>query len=237
VLASDFPLSQASTFFYLERSKMPEIVVRSKLEAQKFECDKPWVAISIATNADDWPNLSSENRLDWLKLHFADTCDPKWCALAVQNGLDVFENAHARAILNFVGLHWDKIDVLLVHCEAGVSRSAGVAAAIAKIKTGNDFKFFEKPYVPNSKVYQSLLAEAFNRGEIGMSKLEKRLKELVRFGTILTYEIVNLDEDGNVGESDSRNSEKLTLTFPDGEDLSIVTFCSGCLENTCFDLG
>ena len=46
-----------------------------------------------------------------------------------------------------------------------------------------------------------------------------------------------MDENGNVGEkSTRRNSEVLFIEFNNGETLDLYTFCSGSLENTCFDL-
>jgi hypothetical protein len=52
---------------------------------------------------------------------------------------------------------WDKIDLLMVHCLAGISRSAAVAAAIAKVKYNDDSLYFTR-YKPNISVY-SILSE------------------------------------------------------------------------------
>ena len=48
------------------------------------------------------------------------------------------------------------IEELYVNCAAGISRSAGVAAAISKFYTGDDNKFY-KAYVPNRYVYMRVL--------------------------------------------------------------------------------
>ena len=64
-------------------------------------------------------------------------------------------------------------------------------------------------------------------------KLEEKLQVLLINGTLDDYDLVNVDEDGNIGkESKFRNTERLTLFFPNGESLVIGTFCSGSLENT-----
>lgn len=38
---------------------------------------------------------------------------------------------HAREVWDFVRTHWQQIETLVVHCEAGVSRSPSVAMAVA----------------------------------------------------------------------------------------------------------
>jgi Rnl2 family RNA ligase len=65
-----------------------------------------------------------------------------------------------------------------------------------------------------------------------INKMEK-LDKLVAKGLIKSYTILNVDEDGNVGQrSQSRNTEQLRMVFPNGEMMTIDTFCSGCLEDT-----
>lgn len=60
-----------------------------------------------------------------------------------------------------------------------------------------------------------------------------QLEKLVSEGQIVSYEYLELDCDGNPGQSDGRNTESLKLVFPNGSVLKLGTFCSGCLENTC----
>jgi predicted protein tyrosine phosphatase len=123
--------------------------VRSVYNAALFQCDRPWAAISITTNGD-FPTLSEENRLGLLQLAFADTADP--------DRDDSFTPARARNILDFVDQMWEQIDVLLIHCEAGLSRSPGVAAALSRIYYNDDGPWFEYDF-PNTLVYQRLVDE------------------------------------------------------------------------------
>jgi len=62
----------------------------------------------------------------------------------------------ARIIAKFVKDNYDKIYLLFVQCEAGVSRSAGVAAAIAKYYYDHDDFYFDR-YVPNRTCYKKVL--------------------------------------------------------------------------------
>jgi hypothetical protein len=67
---------------------------------------------------------------------------------------------HANTIVSFIKSLNGKIDELIVHCEAGVSRSAAVAAAISFSINGDDAEFFKFPYYPNRLCYR-LVLEAF----------------------------------------------------------------------------
>lgn len=64
----------------------------------------------------------------------------------------------AKEIANFV-LEWkDKVDLIVVHCEAGISRSAGVCAAIMKYLTNDDMAIFGNCYFcPNMYCYRLVL--------------------------------------------------------------------------------
>ena len=135
-----------------------EILVFSHYEAVEFAWAYPWAAISIAGHEDDLPELSADNRLDALQLVFADIESPV-------PGYVAFSTGHAHDILDFVTRLWDDIDTLLVHCYQGISRSAAVAAAISRLKFGDDGDFTQEPYQPNTLVYRTLIEVASGRGD------------------------------------------------------------------------
>jgi predicted protein tyrosine phosphatase len=60
--------------------------------------------------------------------------------------------AHANAIWDFVDEHCSEVQTLIVHCNAGHSRSPAVAAAICKVLGGKDRRFF-RGKEPNMHVY------------------------------------------------------------------------------------
>ena len=121
--------------------------VRSAYNAELFRCDRPWAAISITTEGD-LPELSEENRLGLLQLVFADTADP--------DRTDSFTVSQATELLDFVEQVWDRVEFLLIHCEVGMSRSPGVAAALSRIYDGDDGPWGEYDF-PNSLVYGRLV--------------------------------------------------------------------------------
>lgn len=81
----------------------------------------------------------------------------------------------AKEIADFVNKVEDKIDFLFVHCEAGVSRSAGVAAAISLVKFGTDKEFFNSgKYSPNMNCYKlTLEAFGYKTDPLTLEELEK----------------------------------------------------------------
>lgn len=63
--------------------------------------------------------------------------------------------------------------------------------------------------------------------------MTNRLDKLVAMNCIKSWKIENVDENGNVGAvSKFRNTQRLTLVFPNDKILVIDSFCSGCAENT-----
>lgn len=68
----------------------------------------------------------------------------------------------ANSIVSFCA-KWLPDTNLIVHCEAGVSRSAGVCAAILKRYEGSDMQIFGNAYYrPNMHCYREVL-KAFER--------------------------------------------------------------------------
>lgn len=68
-----------------------------------------------------------------------------------------------EAIVNFINKNKNKVDKIIVHCEAGVSRSAGVCAAIMKAINGDDWDIFNNPrFCPNMTCYRTVL-DAFDK--------------------------------------------------------------------------
>lgn len=74
----------------------------------------------------------------------------------VESGKDCIRKEDAEKIKRFVEAH--KEDSIIVHCDAGVSRSAGIAAALMKYYNGDDTPIFNNPkYCPNMLCYRTML--------------------------------------------------------------------------------
>lgn len=138
---------------------MKEVFVRSKGHAAMFESDVPFAAISVSTNPGEWPVISETNRVGLLQLHFADRDISNPSQEKIEE-LDLFRPEYAKQILDFVSANWDKVEAFLIHCEAGISRSPAIAAAITKIAGGDD-KYYFNHYSPNKYVYKTILESHF----------------------------------------------------------------------------
>lgn len=124
------------------------LVVCSLDEAEKFVCSSSWIAISVVSEGEH-PKLSDKNRVGLLQFSF-------WDVDKVIKGRPRMMESDALRILEFVDEYWDKVETVLVHCEAGLSRYPAIAAAISKIRTGNDGGYF-KTHSPNKWVYSTIL--------------------------------------------------------------------------------
>jgi predicted protein tyrosine phosphatase len=143
-----------------------QFVVLSRDAVQKFDCEKPYILISITCPKDTEPTLlASKTRLGVLKLRFHDWDNHAKEHLTTKYKDEVdagkwvfFNEEHARKIIKFVKEYQDKVEVIVVNCAAGISRSAGVAASLSKCMTGDDIYFFNH-YLPNSLVYATMIKE------------------------------------------------------------------------------
>ena len=135
------------------------IEVRSRGYAERFRCRAPWAAISVSTSPDEFPVLSDENRVGLLQLNFWDVSQ----ALPGMKHVIAFNRYHSTQILEFIQDVWENIDCLLVHCEAGMSRSPAIAAAIDKIYHGDD-SFWFNTKTPNMLVYRTILEDYYGDG-------------------------------------------------------------------------
>ena len=74
------------------------------------------------------------------------------------------EDKDAKQILNAVEKYKDSVEEIIVHCDAGFSRSPAVAAALSLWLNGDDSEFFDRNhYCPNTWVYRKLLNEMIAR--------------------------------------------------------------------------
>ena len=80
----------------------------------------------------------------------------------------------AENIVKFVNKNKNKVDKFIVHCEAGVSRSAGVGAAIMKALNGDDWDVFKNPLkCPNMKCYRMVLNAFIDAGYFDEDPMEE----------------------------------------------------------------
>lgn len=140
------------------------VTVMSRANAVRYCRQKnpePTAIISISDpymGYADEPFCSEENKIRGiLNLRFADA-DGAGIDVYGRNveESDLMTDEDARKVARFVNENRDIY--ILVHCDAGISRSAGVAAAILKHYTGDDTAIFKSGrFYPNMWCYRKTL--------------------------------------------------------------------------------
>jgi predicted protein tyrosine phosphatase len=108
------------------KKQIPEFVVLSREEAERYEPGEREICISIA-DPDTDPARLSRRFAAVLRMNFTDVVEP-------EDPSDViFSDDHARAIRDFID-SWPDAARIVVHCHAGMSRSPGVALGLCDIR-------------------------------------------------------------------------------------------------------
>ena len=128
---------------FLTDGQKKKYKIMSRLACEKYcsqRHDKSSIIISIKSSWDRVdPDIykNQHNNVRYIKFLTFDDIDmeddPK-CSMSVSDG---------RAVADFVNKHYDEVDSIIVHCDGGISRSAGVVAAIMRVKEGDDFPVFD----------------------------------------------------------------------------------------------
>jgi predicted protein tyrosine phosphatase len=126
---------------------------RNALDAARPH-EVPHIIISITSSPDDVARLRANKTCRGvLRVSFPDADVP-----SDQHAEGVlFSREQAMKVWTFVQQHLPEIERIIVHCDAGVSRSPAVAAALARVLNDDDAEFFGGRYRPNMRVYRTLL--------------------------------------------------------------------------------
>jgi predicted protein tyrosine phosphatase len=128
---------------------------RQALEAARPH-EVPHVIISITSGADDVARLRKNDQCRGvLRLSFPDAETP---SDQFAEG-ELFSRSQGVQVWNFVLRH-RTFQRFVLHCDAGVSRSPALAAAIARVLGFDDAEFFSGKYHPNMRVYRLLIDSA-----------------------------------------------------------------------------
>ncbi len=128
--------------------------------------DVPHVVVSINCPGEEPAKFqANELTLGRVNLFFWDLdAVPHGVDTIPEGGWKLIEPEDARAIVEMVRAHPDAQRVV-VHCTAGKSRSAAVAASLMKAIEGDDSPIFNSPrYKPNMRVYRMVL-EAWHESQ------------------------------------------------------------------------
>lgn len=145
-----------------------EFMVLSRDEIREFRTNKRHIVISVMDPEDPIGPAEipgSRKRMNILRLAFHDwnSRDRKMIEMSKSfntKSFVFFSEEMARRIVVFVrkALAAGGLQLIVCQCEAGISRSAGIAAALAKCINGDD-KYFFKHFGPNTLVYSLIIKE------------------------------------------------------------------------------
>lgn len=147
--------------YHFERPVLGKLLILSRKSAEEFTYSKPWACISIdginntfVADPKGHAVLSEENRVDLLQLRFDDITEPR------EGWVEISED-QAKQIWEFVEKVWDKVDLLMIHCHAGISRSTACGLVLSEKYHPEFAHMYEKMYFPNVLV-KSTMRKAAN---------------------------------------------------------------------------
>lgn len=128
------------------------IMSRSDARKASFNLQERTAIVSINDFSDGANAFKiSSNLVGICTVFFDDICSPCEYATAITI-------ADAQKIKGFVDNVWGRVDHLIVHCFAGISRSSGCMSAILRAKGLDDSWIWEsKKYCPNTLVAKKVL--------------------------------------------------------------------------------
>lgn len=146
-----------------------EVMSRQNAKRYSFKKhDEKSIIISI-TNVDLEDVIFNRNInngiIDILRLKFDD----------VEKGeINCIIESDVKQIVKFINKYKNIVDKIIVHCEAGVSRSSGVCGAIMKAIQGDDWDIFNNPkFCPNMTCYRIVLNGFMELNERELIELDK----------------------------------------------------------------
>lgn len=132
------------------KQQFPKILVASRAMMEVVTLPKPYVVVSFSDPGAPLVDLTHDkNCLAALRVAVHDISAP--CAHFFH-----FTETWAMRVWDFVERFTDQVNFVMCQCEAGISRSAGLAAALSYTWYGTD-EFFFRTYLPNLLIYRTML--------------------------------------------------------------------------------
>ena len=132
------------------------IQVLSRRDVKHLAPGVPHIVISIADAAGIHPALADDPaRRGVLRAAFDDVVPTRRETTGSKRAMSPHD---ARAIREFVEAYLEDVELIVVHCEAGMCRSPAVAAALWRWLEGGRGPFFDT-FRPNAHVYRTMVDE------------------------------------------------------------------------------
>lgn len=129
-----------------------DFLIWDRASVESLTLDRSHLLVSIKDPHRDLPAFSTDpKRIRTIQYDFYDEDNESLQRQPIQQ-------CQAQSVVENVNAIKETIDLIVVHREAGLCRSAAVGAALSKWLNGTDELFF-KYYMPNMKVYRMVLEE------------------------------------------------------------------------------
>ena len=131
------------------------VLSRQKAMNESYRLNEPTLIISITDPALDLNSFAdNKNIVAICRVQFDDVTKDNARPCDV-----LMSTRDADKIKEYVISYMDKVETVIVHCEGGISRSAGVMAAIQRYITGDDSAIMNSSrYLPNDHCYRLMLS-------------------------------------------------------------------------------
>lgn len=161
------------------------------------------VLIRITNPGEEFlPLEHGEVYKDILELHFFDFTDEKL-------GLKIFQPFHMDKIINFFVAH-RLCDNMVIHCDVGISRSAGVAIGwlLFKDDRSSIYKIYHnRKHIPNRLIVERF-AKRLNKSLKYIDKWEKEKFETVKNEMSGINQNVNMNNEKKTKNVKNKNKKK-----------------------------
>lgn len=125
-----------------------KVFVANRQMIRELNLPIPYLVISVKDPHAKFVEMARDpNRIAALRLECYDLCSPL-------KGWQGFTDSHAREIWRVVDKVLPDIDAIVCQCEAGISRSSAIAAALEKHLNGEGSeRYYFETFLPNTMVY------------------------------------------------------------------------------------
>ena len=141
------------------RGENIDILVLSRHEATDFVPTVPTIIISITSPEKELVQFAHSDRfVDILRLQFHDISQPN-------DEYRLMNKEDAEKVIDFAYRYEQDAQLILVHCDAGISRSAGVAAGLSWLFNNDDSHFYSRAFRPNAHCRRLVIETAIDSKE------------------------------------------------------------------------
>ena len=140
------------------------VIALSAKAAQKFRSPAPYVIVQVTDPRTKHPYIHDHSGLQaTIGFHFDDILPVASADIHGFSSYIPMDVQQAERIARFVKAWWEKVETIIVHCHAGISRSVGIALAIREFYGQNADALHTEPKRYNRHCYE-LMTEALRHG-------------------------------------------------------------------------